>query len=237
MQGLSDYLYQHPILVLLVICHFLSDYHLQSQLIADKKEEKFAYLGLHLLGIAAPLFLVVMCIPKLWLTAILIFSSHAVIDYFKPKWARIIKLDRSWIFVLDQLLHLFIILALAARVNQVELPDWLHARQLLLVLFIVLITKPVNIIFKLCFNKFQPSGDKPMDTIVGTGAAIGNLERIVMGVCMVMGQFASIGLVLTAKSIARYNKISESPAFAEYYLIGSLFSVLSVFIAAWLCFF
>lgn len=76
-----------------------------------------------------------------------------------------------------------------------------------------------------------------MDTIMGAGAMIGNLERIVIGICMIMGQFASIGLVFTAKSIARYNKISEKPAFAEYYLIGSLFSILSVFVAAWLCFF
>lgn len=76
-----------------------------------------------------------------------------------------------------------------------------------------------------------------MDTIIGAGATIGILERIVIGVCMIMGQFASIGLVFTAQSIARYNKISESPAFAEYYLIGSLFSILSVFIAAWICFF
>ncbi|MDU0431269.1 hypothetical protein QVA60_12760, partial [Staphylococcus chromogenes] len=70
----------------------------------------------------------------------------------------------------------------------------------------------------------------------GAGAMIGTLERIVIGICMVMGQYASIGLVFTAKSIARYNKISESPAFAEYYLIGSLFSILSVFLAYWICF-
>ena len=45
---------------------------------------------------------------------------------------------------------------------------------------------------------------------------IGFLERLVIGACLVYGQFASIGLVFTAKSIARYNKISENPAFAEY---------------------
>ena len=66
-----------------------------------------------------------------------------------------------------------------------------------------------------------------MDTITGTGSMIGFLERLVIGACLIYGQFASIGLVFTAKSIARYNKISEDPAFAEYYLIGSLFSILS----------
>lgn len=74
-----------------------------------------------------------------------------------------------------------------------------------------------------------------IDTIPGAGARIGLLERIIMGICILFGQFASIGLVFTAKSIARYNKISENPAFAEYYLIGSLFSILSALVAAWIC--
>ncbi|MCO4469468.1 hypothetical protein Si141_01517 [Streptococcus infantarius subsp. infantarius] len=55
-----------------------------------------------------------------------------------------------------------------------------------------------------------------------------------MSICIIFNQFASIGLVFTAKPIARYNKIkiSESPTFAEYYLIGSLFSIFSVLLAA-----
>ena len=49
-----------------------------------------------------------------------------------------------------------------------------------------------------------------------------------MGLSLIFGQFTAIGLVFTAKSIARYNKISESQSFAEYYLIGSLFSMIAV---------
>ena len=82
--------------------------------------------------------------------------------------------------------------------------------------------------FKIFFQKYQPKDNQKMDTIPGAGATIGLLERIVMSICIIFNQFASIGLVFTAKSIARYNKISESPTFAEYYLIGSLFSILSV---------
>lgn len=47
-----------------------------------------------------------------------------------------------------------------------------------------------------------------MDTIPGAGATIGLLERVVMSICIIFNQFASIGLVFTAKSIARYNKIN-----------------------------
>ena len=41
-----------------------------------------------------------------------------------------------------------------------------------------------------------------------------------------MGQYAMIGLVLTAKSIARFKRIQQDQGFAEYYLIGTLLSTL-----------
>lgn len=49
---------------------------------------------------------------------------------------------------------------------------------------------------------------------------IGTVERIIMLFFLLMKQYSSVGLVLTAKSIARYNKISEDQEFAEYYLLG-----------------
>ena len=39
-------------------------------------------------------------------------------------------------------------------------------------------------------------------------------------------QYSAVGLVLTAKSIARYDKISKDKDFAEYYLLGTLISTL-----------
>jgi hypothetical protein len=43
---------------------------------------------------------------------------------------------------------------------------------------------------------------------------------------MILKQYAAIGLIFTAKSITRYDKIAKDPAFAEYYLVGTLFSLL-----------
>jgi hypothetical protein len=42
-----------------------------------------------------------------------------------------------------------------------------------------------------------------------------------------MGQYAAIALVLTAKSIARYDMLKDK-VFAEYYLLGTLLSTLLV---------
>ena len=50
------------------------------------------------------------------------------------------------------------------------------------------------------------------------------------------GQWTAIGFVLTAKSVARYNKISEDPQFAEYYLLGTLLSSLLIMVSYYLIF-
>ena len=55
---------------------------------------------------------------------------------------------------------------------------------------------------------------------------IGNLERILSVIFLSMGNPSGIGLIYTAKSIARFKQIGENKRFAEYYLIGTLYSIL-----------
>lgn len=237
MTGLSHILSDNPILTSLLICHFLSDFQLQSQRVADRKSSNLIYLSFHLVGVAIPLLIMTVLQPKIWWLALLIWISHACIDYFKPRLTRLLKLTQSASFSLDQMLHLVIIILLGLSARNYVLPEWLSPISLNLILFLILITKPTNIAFKLYFTKYQPKDIGKMDTIPGAGATIGLLERIIIAVCLFFNQFASIGLVFTAKSIARYDKISKDPAFAEYYLIGSLFSILSVLLVAWICLF
>lgn len=235
MMGLSHTLTANPILTLLLICHFLSDFHLQSQEIADKKGQDRRFLVRHLVGVALPLLLTLFLQYRIWWMLALIFVSHALLDVFKGKIAVLLHLNPQKSFLLDQTLHIVVILLLSRFVSNMPIPVWIDPNWLNRILFLVLITKPTNIAFRIFFQKYQPEEDNKMDTIPGAGAAIGFLERIIIGICILFGQFTSIGLVFTAKSIARYNKISENPAFAEYYLIGSLFSILSVLVAAWIC--
>ena len=201
---------------------------------ADRKDQEKKVLGLHILYVALPLFVVSLCHMDLWWICLIILLTHAGIDYGKPWLQKKLKLKTSWTFALDQVLHIGIITCLVlfeAKNGKIYLP----IDNLNLIFYVLLVGKPSNIAFKILFAKYQPTSKKKMDTITGAGSMIGFLERLVIGACLVYGQFASIGLVFTAKSIARYNKISEDPAFAEYYLIGSLFSILSALLAAWLC--
>jgi Na+/serine symporter len=85
--------------------------------------------------------------------------------------------------------------------------------------------KPANIMIKRLLDRYKPAEETPSQG-KNAGAFIGTLERIIMLALLSVGQYSAIGLVLTAKSVARYNKIAEEKNFAEYYLLGTLLSAL-----------
>lgn len=57
------------------------------------------------------------------------------------------------------------------------------------------------------------------------GSLIGSLERWIILFLGVAGLWGSVGLVVAAKSIARFEELKQQ-AFAEYFLVGTLTSVL-----------
>lgn len=57
------------------------------------------------------------------------------------------------------------------------------------------------------------------------GAIIGVLERLLVLTLVLLGQYAAIALIFAAKSIARFEELKDRE-FAEYYLIGTLSSIL-----------
>ncbi len=60
---------------------------------------------------------------------------------------------------------------------------------------------------------------------VARGRAIGVLERALTLTFVLLGQYGAVGLIIAAKSLARF-KALEDREFAEYFLIGTLASLL-----------
>lgn len=58
------------------------------------------------------------------------------------------------------------------------------------------------------------------------GRTIGKLERWLIVTLLLLSQYGLIGLVLTAKSVVRFRKFEQVPTFAEYYLLGTLYSMI-----------
>ena len=94
-------------------------------------------------------------------------------------------------------------------------------------LALLLIHKPANDLIQKVLAPYRPENkDEYNDKNIGR--FIGTVERIIMLIFLSIGQYSAVGLVLTAKSIARYDKISKEKDFAEYYLLGTLMSTLIV---------
>jgi len=107
-----------------------------------------------------------------------------------------------------------------------------EASFILIGLFFILLTIVANQIFKLYFSTYNPNIDKE-ENDVKSGSLIGSLERIVMMVLLVVGQWVGLTIVIAAKSIARFKQL-EDKKFSEYYLIGTLYSIIYVIVIYYL---
>ncbi len=107
------------------------------------------------------------------------------------------------------------------------------ARGLLLVLLYLVCLQPAEglvrrVLHAVQAGEHEPEGGAAVDGSADrTGRAIGMLERAVILTLGLLGQPGAAGLVVAAKSVARFNRLSTDRAFAERYLVGTLASVLT----------
>ena len=76
---------------------------------------------------------------------------------------------------------------------------------------------------------------KPPATVpeaYGRGEAIGVLERWITLVMIARGDYAAMAFVIAAKALARHKRFEQDPEFAEYFLVGTLASLLLAIAAA-----
>lgn len=99
-------------------------------------------------------------------------------------------------------------------------------------------TKDSNLIQTQCENNLSDKSNNLTSNpqVDGAGALVGSFERILTVILLNIGGVAGLGLLIAAKSVARYDKISKESAFAEYYLIGTLYSILFAVLSYWLVF-
>lgn len=226
--------------LLFVITHLLSDYHLQSQQLADAKRGSSSALLRHALIVGA-VHLLAAGLCALWGQGLMVmglaasvFLIHWVLDALKSAVRSQTGRGQAAIYLIDQALHLTAILFLCEvafpKLTGMALVPSGQRELLIGALTLALITKPANVTFKVLFSHYQmPEKDgNAAETVPGAGALVGNMERLISVILLSASQYAALGLIYTAKSIARFKQIEQSKRFAEYYLIGTLYSVLYV---------
>lgn len=149
--------------------------------------------------------------------------------------------NKKVLYIMEQLIHIIIIIVIASiySVNHGDVSlgfgiskfinnfGFSSNQFLRVVLILLIIFKPTNKIFKEVFSYSKPVKEEAEEGKIKLGATIGNMERLLIIIFLFVGQYAAIGLVLTGKSIARYSLIVNNKEFAEYYLVGTLYSILA----------
>ncbi len=223
---------------ILIITHLLLDFTFQSSAMAKKKKTSFKYLFIHsliyLLGFSIICGLFLSLKYAFFVTAVLSIS-HFVIDLIRQKSE--LKFGNNMFsfasFIVDQVLHIIVIIytALIFRLNVNT--GWLYsiisgfARAdgiILYILLFVIIWDPASVFIKKLFELVLSGGSSASENEQQMGNLIGKLERVIVCVLVLLNQYGVIGLVLTAKSIARFKQL-EDKDFAEKYLVGTLTSL------------
>ena len=209
----------------LLLAHVIGDFYLQNDKYCAQKEErklKSWFLYVHSLIIGGVSWIVVP-ICDFGVYALAIAFSHWVIDVIKTY-----SPQGLWNFVIDQITHLSILIIVAFSFDiTTELPiqsmDCYESFSMpLFLLAILLCIKPANILIKLVLKKYQIGETQSCENIKNAGALIGNLERILTIIFVIIGQYEAIGFIIAANSILRFK--DTDTAKTEYVLAGTFLS-------------
>ena len=235
-------------LLFLGIGHLLGDFYFQSEKMSKLKDENYRDVFLHSYVYYLVFFVLTLPIFSIDMVHAATYAAlfHFLIDSFKYMLLKKKKIRKGCrLFVVDQCLHMISIFALAygmyccnysigqigfvqGMLNAFHCNAETLARWGLALLFVHV---PSNIFIQNFLEFYKP---KNKDAIIRSdnkaGRRIGTMERLIMLAFLSKDQYVAIGFVLTAKSIARYDKITKDEKFAEYYLLGTLVSTLCVII-------
>lgn len=239
-----------PVLVALLLAHLAGDFLLQRQAVIIGRQQRrlgaYAEHGaIHLVCLTAAWWLFVpapLLASAVWTAFAVIVVSHLAADFIKSTtgpgggaWQGVAP------FLLDQAFHLLVIFAVAWMLGggglaADEIAVWWQARSASVAVVLagyILAVFGVGYFNSLVLSRFNQPDEAGLNR---AGLYIGWLERFLMLTAVLLGAYAALGLVLTAKSIFRFDAIRQHRSHAEYFLIGTLISVAEVVIVGALVF-
>lgn len=213
------------VFISLFLAHIVGDFYFQTdKLCQDKAEKKIrsSFLYTHSLIIGLLSWGLLPAV-SFWPYAFIIVITHLIIDTIKCYvGAKLLS------FFIDQLFHILILYVISHMYEfsaklPLEYVDIIDAISLPVFLIMVLfLMKPVNILIKLVLERYRIGETGSCKDIKNAGALIGNLERILTLVFVLIGQYEAIGFIIAAKSLLRYK--DTDIAKTEYVLAGTLLS-------------
>lgn len=213
------------LLLSLLVTHIIGDYYAQSDTLCQQKEihkGKSLFLYIHALIIGILSWAVV------WQTGFIVYAAviallHGLVDWIKSH----LRQNLS-VFLADQLLHLAVLVAVSGLY---AIPEKLPIQMLgsfhdisipLFLVGLMLCGKPTNILIKFILKKYRIGIGEACEDMKNAGALIGNLERILTVLFVLIGQYEAIGFIIAAKSLLRFKETDTAKT--EYVLAGTFLS-------------
>lgn len=237
------------LLTALVGAHLLADFYLQPQSwIADRKRHlRSVALLAHSLVHSSCYLLLLLCWNQSYgwgwhwgpalLATLALGGSHYLIDLAKS-YAK----NNSKVFLLDQLLHLIMILLVWGYycdgfiILENFWPALNKTEHLAVLLAYLWVLKPCSVLIQLLLQSWHsalPAKEAPQ-TLAAAGHHIGMLERLLILTFVLLEEYAGIGFLLAAKSVFRFGDLTRAheTKLTEYVLLGTLLSVTFSFLPA-----
>lgn len=209
-------------LIKILLAHLLSDFLLQpaswiKSRYANGLRSQYLYYHVGVTGLAAILLVGI----GFWLPVALLTVLHGAIDVIRCRFK-----DNFRNLLLDQAAHLVVIGVTWLVLFSENLPSvarladfYTGSRAWAFIAGFFFLTYPSSIIIKRATETWNVS-----QGLKNAGKYIGMIERVLICILVYMGQFEAIGLLITGKSILRYDSTHEEKK-TEYLLVGTLLSV------------
>jgi hypothetical protein len=211
----------------LFLAHLITDFILQPRSwVDDRNTRHFGSSKLYIHGLITGVFAWMITGFQYWLVAIVILFTHILIDGWKSY-----RKQTALYFVIDQLLHFIVLVTctyftfLSAE-KVIELWNQFKNDPVIWkkVTAIIFLTSPAGILIGQLTRKWRDKLPEA-ENLASAGKWIGIVERIIILIFVLYGEYSAIGLLVAAKGIIRFNEKDRQEIKTEYLVIGTLMSI------------
>lgn len=221
---------------LLVAGHALGDFALQSNGMIQRKERTGGVLvHASVVTTSQAILLTPFLAGPIVLGILVIAVSHALVDMGKIWIVRRVPSRQLEWFVLDQVIHLGVLLGVWFCLAPIVELSWASSldpgsltRIGVLVAAYAFNLGGMSAVVGLTLARLGLKADAEGPAI---GRVIGMLERTFAVTLILLGHWEALGLLVAAKSLARFKALDQREQ-AEYYLVGTLVSLLGATLSA-----
>jgi hypothetical protein len=211
----------------LFAAHVVADFLLQTRGMVEAKHR----IGILILHVAIVFATALVALGFTgWVALAILTAAHGLMDAIKTY---LLPHDRLWTFLLDQAVHIITLISLATALPGLItsglwgrlLPDAIDSLTLIYLVagFAIFTVQAGSFAVKLILNGLETKATE--GSVPAAGQRIGQLERGLVFLLILIGHPEGIAFLIAAKSVLRFGDVQQDRAASEIVIVGTLASV------------